>query len=86
MSGIEFVRKWDRTGDAVRFRVKCDGHEHDGRITYTALLYVSGEDAQAIDYDKAFVAHLPRILAIASTAIRTRALNADGFWISESDV
>ncbi|MEB4726723.1 hypothetical protein [Burkholderia contaminans] len=83
---IEFIRKWDTTGDAIRFRVRCDGQEHDGRISHTALLYVSGEEWQSIDYDKAFADHLPRILEIVAMIIRTRAVNADGFWISENEV
>jgi len=66
--------------------VKCDDQEHDGRITYNAILHISGEDSQSIDYDNAFAAHLPKILETVATIIRTRAVNADGFWISESDV
>lgn len=84
--GIEFVRKWDTTGDAVRFRVRVDGQDHDGRISHTALIFVSGQNPQTIDYGKAFSENLQKILEIVDWVIRRGAINPDGFWISERDV
>ncbi|WP_114176922.1 DUF1488 family protein [Burkholderia pyrrocinia] len=84
--GIEFVRKWDTTGDPVRFRVRLDGNDYDGRISHNALLYLSGDDPLSVDYNRAFSENLQRILEIAGRVIQKNAADVVEFRISESDV